>query len=488
MAPNILLVVLDAVQANNCSLYGHGNETTPVLSELAETATVYTQARSPSFWSLPSHASIFSGFEVAEHGITGFEDRLARGNSVFETLNEDGYDTGVFSQNPHITQPDFGLDAGFETVVADPIDRPFAVQDAASPSEADLADYDGPKKYAAYLRHALAHDRPVGSLWNGALDFAETLLPSTYATRLAPRADADDYADAFLEWQRGREKWAACLNFMDAHQPMRPADEHNRWSDDRLQALHDGMDDIGWDFYTGRPWWQREALESLYQGCIRQMDATLGRIVRELRRRDVFDETLLVVTSDHGDGFGEWSRVRPGFRICDHNGGLHEVLTHVPLVVKAPNQTDGKTVSEPATLTRFPTAVDNALEGGDGDTVFVPDRPVVATADHDALYGDDRQRMTRYDETIDVSQFDGLARAVYEQVDGEVRKYVEWGSDTATVAVTDANEAMRIPSEVDVADRIETVFSQFDAVDGLAEGGELSARSAERLQNLGYLG
>lgn len=488
MASNVLLVILDAVQANDCSLYGHSNKTTPVLDSLRETSTVYTQARAPSFWSLPSHASLFTGYHVAEHGVTSFEDRLAAGHSVFEQLNEEGYETGVFSQNPHITQPDFGLDAGFETVVEDPTGRRFTASGGGTPDAADLAAADGISKYVSYLRYALDHDHTVGSLWNGAVDFAETVLPDRYADYINPYPTATDYAESFLEWERERDGWAACLNFMDAHQPIRPDPEHNRWGGERLQQLHDDMDDIGWDFYTGRPWWQRRALEALYEGSIHQMDATLGHIVSELKRRGEFKDTLLVVTSDHGDGFGEQSRIRSDFRICDHNGGIHEVLLHVPLLVKYPGQTDGLTVSKLATLTRFPTAVQRALDGDWDGTEFVPDGAVIASSDHDALYDDDQQRMTHYDEPIDLSRFTGLARATYEQTDDRIRKYIEWESDTATVAVTDANNAMRVPTDENVSERIESAFRGIDLRDVRVDAAELSTSSVERLQDLGYLG
>ncbi len=67
---NILLLIMDSVQAKNTSLHNHVNDTTPFLSELSNSATTYNQARAPSFFSLPSHASMFSGLHAVEHGAT----------------------------------------------------------------------------------------------------------------------------------------------------------------------------------------------------------------------------------------------------------------------------------------------------------------------------------------------------------------------------------------------------------------------------------
>lgn len=65
--PNILVIILDAVRARNCSLYGYHRETTPFLEEFADRSIVFTQARAPSVASLPSHASMFTGLHTWEY-------------------------------------------------------------------------------------------------------------------------------------------------------------------------------------------------------------------------------------------------------------------------------------------------------------------------------------------------------------------------------------------------------------------------------------
>jgi arylsulfatase A-like enzyme len=115
MEPNILLVVLDSVRASNLSLYGHVYQTSPFLSTVAMDFSVYTNARSPSIGSRPSHASLFTGHHAAETGISGGR-RLKPDTTIWEELQDDGYDTAVFSDNPFLRSNRYGFIHGFETV------------------------------------------------------------------------------------------------------------------------------------------------------------------------------------------------------------------------------------------------------------------------------------------------------------------------------------------------------------------------------------
>jgi len=171
---------------------------------------------------------------------------------------------------------------------------------------------------------------------------------------LRASSSADTYADLFFEWQAGRDgPWAACVNFMDAHTPYSPSPDHDHWGGKRARRLQDSMDNQIWEFYGDRrPWWQLSPLEGLYDGAIHRIDEQIRHIVTELKSKDAFDNTLLVVTSDHGEGFGDRSLIRNRFRVVGHQArGLEESLLHVPLLVKSPGQTDAETVTTIASLT-----------------------------------------------------------------------------------------------------------------------------------------
>jgi arylsulfatase A len=382
-SPNVLLVVLDSVRAANCSLYGAARETTPYLSRLADESIVYTQARAPSNWSLPSHVSLFTGLDAHVHQVT-VHDRLRAGHTVFEALSADGYATGLFSENGFLTGRDAGLAAPFETVVGVP------------------DDYD---------------------------DRYDT-------TVLDPGPDGFYYADRVLAWSAEVDgSWAACLNLMDAHRPFEPREAYDHWGDDRARTLQSDLP-IRWEwaFYGGdRPYWQLGALESLYDGGIRQADAVLEHVLESLRSRGELDETLVVVCGDHGDGFGQPGRVPGEPHAVSHILPMHEELLHVPLVVRPPNGATGERVDELAALTRFPAVarahahVDPPSRGFTVDRALALKQPVTA---------DLRERFERRCDPVE--PYLEPSRAVYENAPdtpGAVRKRSYWGDRGVTTLV-----------------------------------------------------
>jgi arylsulfatase len=480
-SPNVLLVVLDSVRARNTSLQGHVNETTPELDRLAAEATVYDQARAPGTESISSHTSMFTGLHVREHRITNRQHRLVSGHTIWETLAERGYETGVFSNNPFLTDLSVGLSDAFDTVQGRSEELPFP--EGVSPKEFVIDRDDGLRKYLEFFAAARASPRPIASLVNG-LSFK---LPSTYERRLPAlfRADssAERYVDFFLDWEATQSKpWAACVNLMDAHFPYTPG-PYDEWGGDRLARLQDEMDDQVWEFVGGRrPWWQRAALEGLYDGAIRRMDAALGMIVETLRDRGRLEDTLLVVTADHGEGFGERSRLYTAERCVGHgNGGLAEVLLHVPLIVRPPGGGDGTHVDAPVSLTQFPDTVSAVFDGDDPS--FVPDGPVIASTDGIDPDTQERARQFRADLDPLTTPADAVYVAEEDAAGSRVTKHVRWGDRRATVAIRDARAAWMLnESSADVE----------SVVDGLADAGigadaaNVDADVQQRLEDLGY--
>jgi arylsulfatase A-like enzyme len=537
--PNVLLVVLDSVRARNCSLYGHDNETTPRLAALAERpdATVFEQARAPSIHSVASHASIFSGLHVPEHDVVEHESSLDPAATVWHELATDhGYATGLFSPNVIVTESS-NLAAPFETLVgakrdADP--RPFA--DALAPT--DLEGTTGPVEY---LRAALGDDRPLRSLVNGVHDqFAE----GAGLSQDPEREHADVYVDELLSWVDGQSgPWAACLNLMDAHYPYVPDPEHDRWGGPPIEAIHDDLvgEPLARAFLGGRPWGQLRAVESLYDGTIHQVDAAVDRLADALESRGVLSETLVVVTSDHGEGFGERSRVTPETRLVGHSWGIHEALTHVPLVVIDPTADDseraGTRVSRPATLTRFPDAARAAVADESVVDAFVPDgEPVVASTYRvpppgDQLPLDPGERdpylgpwRAVYRETIPSGGADGPADAnadgaadatddgtgdandagTASRGESGVTKFVTHDADAAAVRVRDAQVAYRVtrsrdgsadesagdPTENSPRSVVESVYDSLEPAGVTLSDGtdrDLDQDTEQRLEELGYL-
>ncbi|MFB6139905.1 MAG: sulfatase-like hydrolase/transferase [Halosimplex sp.] len=489
MPSNVLLVIMDSVRARNTSLGGHVSETTPFLSQFADRSTLYTQARSPGAKSLTSHVSIFTGLDVEEHNITSADDRLAPGYSAFDRLRDEGYETAVFSENTWLTDVEVGLKEGFDTIEG-PRNVPFP--DAVDPKAFVAAEGRG--QYGEYLRASLASDAPVRSLANGVATKLAWDYPALLPDSLKASTAADVYTDLFLEWEAERSgPWAACINLMDGHIPYEPSAEHDRWGGPQAREIQDELPDLEWVFLGGqRPWWMRRALEGLYDGAIHQMDAQLRRLVETLDERGTLEDTLVVVTSDHGEGFGERSEIRD-VRIAEHGVAIHECVVHVPLLVSYPGQTEGRVVDRPATLTRFPDAAmaaadGEAADGADPDAAasFVPDGPVRVSA-----VGLNEALMGRAGEYIDdFHPFTATARAVYREDDGLVRKDVTWRDRARRVEVRDAQTSYVVSGDDDVRERVETAFADVadagvrESGDGVAEMGDATK---QRLEDLGYV-
>lgn len=487
-SPNVLLVIMDSVRAANTSLYGHEHETTPFLEEFAEEATVYEQARSPGTWSLPSHTSIFSGMHVAEHGVTRARHKLKPGHTIFEELSEDGYETAVFSENTWITDMDVGLRDTFDTIEGA---RNLPCPDAIDPSNFVLSEGQG--KFLEFFKHCLERDDTIKSLVNGAFTKIAWDYPRLLPDRFKSSTPARVYADLFLDWEKEQNgPWAACVNFMDGHLPYLPDHEHDKWGGSKLRNLQNDMDDQVWEFNGGqRPWWQRKALEGLYDGTIHQMDTQLRHVVKTLEQRGELNDTLLVITSDHGEGFGEPSLIRgdrnssrPNARVAAHGAGIHEVLTHVPLVVQFPKQTSAATVSEVASLTEFPTVVRNVRSGVDTRGGFVPDGPVIASSH--GLEEPMEERAERY--TGDFYRFNGDCRAVYEGSGNDVTKYLSWREKRATVEVNSVKSVFK--KKNDDGGHVDEVFSEIIELDTREDSGgfeDIDDATQQRLEDLGYV-
>lgn len=486
MRPNILLVVLDSVRAANTSLYGHDNDTTPFLSRFAEQSTVYRQARAPSVQSIASHTSLFTGYHALEHGVYGLSDVLEPNHTIWEILQNDyGYQTGVFSSNPFITEAPNGLKEVFGTIRNHTLPYPSAKSLRTFSNEQPRTipariPFD---RHLEFIRYSLRSD----STYRTFINALEKKYSNAASFRLRRSPNAEIYTDMFLEWMEARPSgWAACINYMDAHVKYNPSPEHDRWGGKQLRALQDETESHVWEFYGGEePWWKLRAFESLYDGGIYQIDQAIEELINELRTREQLENTLLVITSDHGEGFGERSRVREDVRIAGHTGaGLHECLVHVPLLVKFPGQTTGKTVEDVATLTRFPTVVRQLLENSWSYTDFSPDNEPV-TASSPGMNDEAKKRAHRYCERP--SRLLGESMAVYRDDGKIINKEIRWGEDVGRVSIWDAQTATPVDPDGAAARLGERFRDLTERSVVTSDAGEFKEATRKKLENLGYI-
>ncbi|OVE85876.1 sulfatase-like hydrolase/transferase [Natronolimnobius baerhuensis] len=491
--PNVLLVVLDSLNAKHTGIHGYERDTTPFLSEFQSRATVYTQARAPGMTSLPSHTSMFTGYTVSEHGVHDLlTHRLRKGTTIWERLRDQyDYSTGVFSDNVNLTG-DNSLQFAFEHAVGR---RGQLFPAAADPdiffNSPEFLEHDGDEnKHLAYLKHCLTSGQPVRSLANGA---AAQLSRSLSSARLERRLDqsGERFVDPFLSWSDSVDgPWAACLNLMDTHAPFYPKPEYDEWGGPSIQRMQADLNPNSWKVYGSQQTWDEwEALEDLYDGTIKQADDHVRRLLTALEQRGELDETLVVITGDHGEGFGERSRVRPDMQIAGHIVGLHETLLHVPLVVSYPGQTSGERRDELATLRAFPNVVERALDVTEDDheqqhDAFVADGPVLVTGSTVDKKAKSEQRAGKYCEDID--QYGGTLRTVYRQEGDAVRKYLTWDSDGVIVDISDAHTAT-VVEDGDPHEVIQSEFSRLEPADIVRNQHEASDATVRHLEDLGYV-
>lgn len=310
--PNVILITLDTVRADHLSLYGYERDTTPNLRRLAAQSTVYTQAISAGDMTLSSHASIFTGMNPSWHK-AHFDPAYEGGRpldtkypTIAELLSAKGYDTGGVAANYLYLGYGFGLDRGFA-----------------------FHDSTGPKVLLGRTEPFLLRDRIRNSL----IAFQK---PWQYDQAFRRAEEINDSALAFFDREKTRgRKFFGFLNYMDAHWPYLPPGRFAAMfpgADPNLRTGH--YDAMEREILTlRRPISERERrhLISQYDGGIAYMDAALGALVEQLKQRGIFENTLLIITSDHGEAFGERA-------IIGHALSVYQDEIHVPLLIKYPGE------------------------------------------------------------------------------------------------------------------------------------------------------
>jgi arylsulfatase A-like enzyme len=496
---NVLLVVLDSVRARNTSLHGYERETTPFLSDFADRSTVYTQARSPSIHSIASHVSMFTGEHVEEHQAFRHTAQIDLTETIWHDLEaEFRYATGLFTNNRIVSNAS-NLGEGFEYVhepsyplaerLENKIDGTILKQvyfhwynsiarlseyvgsddSTEQPDTAGTADGDDTDDSGLF-------SGPVSAV-TGALSGSEDDDESGYKTLFGGQ-----FVDAFLEWQAAQtEPWAACLNLMDAHSPYEPDAEYDRWATDDAWHIQDDRKPSVWETLTGTGWDRIEALEDLYDGTIRQTDAILETLVSELEARDLLSETLLVITSDHGEGFGEQSRLNDAVRLRGHKWGVHEAITHVPLVVSYPNQHEGRVVDDVVSLTRLPSMMRTAATGESGHEALTADDVVLTST-----FRLPEAKRSKYSAVEGLENYIGPWRAVYETDNGAVRKFAQKGDHHLTATIDGAADVT-----VDSRDPHGRVAEEYDRLTDsdlvTQASSDIDDDLEQQLEDLGYI-
>jgi arylsulfatase A-like enzyme len=454
--PNILLIIMDAARARNLSCYGYHRPTTPNLERFAERCVVYETAISPAGWSLPSHASIFTGLYPSHHGAHDqHKYLLPEYPTMAELLRSQGYHTLAICHNAYVSRTT-GLDRGFEKFNPVVEKLPRRLRKIKRKAESGVAALLGRrdngarlinKRAIAALRRLQTEERPFFMFTHYLEPHAPYRPPRKY-NRYLPRGTS--------------------------------AREANRINQDRVKYLADLVTMYEQDF---------KILTDLYDGEITYLDTRINQVLSWLEESGMLDQTMVIITADHGENVGD-------HQLMGHTYCLYDTLLHVPLIIHYPKgiTAPGRVEHQVQTLDLLPTILSIL-----GDT---------SSETYRSLQGHDLLSSTKHDYTIaeqanpdltafykrfpdvDVSRYDRALKMIRT----DRHKYI-WCSDGKHELYdlkADPDEESNIISEnpdiAKVLDRRLTEWrNSFEAALPLDQVPEFDEAVKARLRALGYL-
>lgn len=362
--PNILLVVWDACR------YDYAVEHASFLNEYASSNLSFKNAIAPSPWSLPSHASVFTGEYPHKHGSNRFGDSI--NTPLVKELSERGYMTYGVSANGFASQRT-GFHEEFDefryTGGRDPY---INGMDASGTAQWILRESDGGHGEALLqvLRQIPSHDRRLNSLANlaavgcGELANKFELLQRIRHPIFAPTSDYSYKPEnntrtirSMLRNHNDDDPFFLFTNYMDTHRCYKPDGElqekhiGQRLEYDELVRLNEKVA-APWAFESKKVRGELdeediETLRGLYAGEVETADQHLKKLYEALEEQGVLEDTLIIVTADHGENLGEIDETDQ--RRMGHEASVSDAVLRVPLVIAHP-EIDAATIKDEVSL------------------------------------------------------------------------------------------------------------------------------------------
>ncbi|MGH0033934.1 MAG: sulfatase [Myxococcota bacterium] len=292
--PNVLLISIDTLRPDHLSGYGYGRETSPAIDALAREGVLFRDASSTSPWTLPAHVSMLTGRYPSRHGVVDRNKALSADVPTLATrLGAAGYDSMAIV-NAYYVSRRYGLDQGFAH---------FAVL-------SEWSNDRGPKR--------------------------------TIVNR------GEEITDGAMDWLRGRGErpFFLFLHYYDVHTDLTPKPEYRA----KFVRPYEGRIDGSTRQLIGLrsagvqlPPADLRHLKDLYDAEIRQLDDQIARLMAFLDHKDLADDTLVVLTSDHGEEFLEHGSLL-------HSRTHYQELIAIPLILRGPGVPRGRIVEEPVSL------------------------------------------------------------------------------------------------------------------------------------------
>jgi len=427
--PNVVIITLDTVRADHVGCYGYPVNTTPVLDALAGGATRYTRVVASSPWTVPTHASFFTGKFAFEHGAHGFKvdtpvnnvNSLPDGElTLAEVFWDEGYTTGAFVANDAFLGPRWRLNQGFETYRVERV-RCTEIN----------------KKVFAWLDHA------------------------------------------------SKKPFFLFVNYMDAHRPYnarpvqgllprRVVNDNGELLETLYEAVMPGTNPV--------PAGLQQKVIDQYDTALRNLDTGIGELIDRLKRLGVYDNTVFVVTSDHGEFFGE-------HLLVEHSKDVYEEVLSVPLIVKYPGQNEGIVDATVVSATDLPHMILSAFSGENWEAQLgkFPDAP----GNHEIISEIYYTRTKDLFHPVWGHRFDRIRTAIYDwpfkyidSSDGEHELYNLEVDRVEGVNLVGSDEA----TANRLAGRLREFFDSRYRSQERVDQKPLTEEERRRLKSLGYIG
>ncbi len=310
--PNVVFIVIDTLRADHLGSYGYAKAQTPRFDALARAGTRFSAARAPTSWTLPSVASLLTGRYPTEHGVERLQTIIHENTVTLpEALKGAGYATAAFSANVAVVIASAGFAQGFDSFEV--LEVPLAPGEV---SDDPIVVRDG-------------------------------------TGRRTQAATANTVTDAALAWLGARSDTARpyfmYVHYYDPHTSYAPPREYaERFgvaADDPMVGPGRAMAMAGPTPPTGR---NLEKLIALYDAEIAFTDTEVGRLIDGVRADG--SDPLVIVTSDHGEEFGEHGGMQ-------HGRTLFEEVLHVPLIVAGAGTSSGRVIETPISIVSLPLTI-----------------------------------------------------------------------------------------------------------------------------------
>ena len=343
---DIILIVLDTQRANRLSCYGYSQTTTPQLDQFAERSTLFLRAIAPAQWTIPTHASIFTGLVPSQHTMLQMDSILpVEIQTLAQRLEKEGFKTIGISNNPLIGTMGNGLERGFSYMKNYNFWGAGLLNFRLNHHQITLQPSDVIKENLKFIAaESLGYsEQTILSKLKSFMPFLwEAFLSLRRKTKFdVTRQSLVDAAQLLLNKREKDDKPTFMfINLMGTHVPYAPP----RWAVNKFSSMISNqrqffdlrrrvnqiqVDVNNWVDCSSLSSMDAEALNVFYDAEVFTQDLLLGEFFSLLESHGKLDEAFVIVVGDHGDHLGEKQQINHAF-------GVYEELVHVPLIIRDP--------------------------------------------------------------------------------------------------------------------------------------------------------